>query len=89
MARIQFTANLRKHVETPVLQADGDTIGEVLRAAFEDAVQLGTYVLDEQGRLRKHVTICIDNEMIRDRAGLSDPVRAGSDIFVMQALSGG
>lgn len=89
MARVSFTANLRKHVETPVLQGDGSTVGAVLANALGPAPQLRDYVLDEQGRLRKHVTIFVDNQMIRDREGLSDPARPDSEIFVMQALSGG
>ena len=44
---------------------------------------------DDQGALRKHVTIFMNSEMIRDRKGLSDPVRENSDIYVAQALSGG
>ena len=89
MATIRFTANLRRHVETPVLTASGQSVGEALAQALGNAPVLRDYVLDEQGRLRKHVTIFIDNQMIRDRAGLSDPIRADSEIFVMQALSGG
>lgn len=89
MARINFTANLRKHIDTPVLDGTGDTVGAALSDGLTAAPMLRDYVLDEQGRLRKHVTIFVDNQMVRDRAGLSDPVRPDSEIFVMQALSGG
>ncbi len=47
------------------------------------------YVLDDQGMLRKHVAIFVNTELIRDRVGLSDPLRTGDDIYVVQALSGG
>jgi hypothetical protein len=46
-------------------------------------------VLDEQGELRKHVVIFIDGERVRDRRRLSDPVRTASQIYVLQALTGG
>jgi hypothetical protein len=45
--------------------------------------------LDEQGSLRKHVNIFIDGKMINDRNKLSDPFTTGSEIYIMQALSGG
>jgi hypothetical protein len=47
------------------------------------------YVVDDQGALRQHVAIFVDNRPISDRAGLGDKVRHDSEIFVMQALSGG
>jgi hypothetical protein len=39
--------------------------------------------------LRTHVNIFIGDERVADRKRLSDPVRAGSRVFIMQALSGG
>jgi hypothetical protein len=60
-----------------------------LNAVFHDNPQLRGYVLDEQGRLRKHIAVFVGGELIRDRVRLSDAVPDGADIFVMQALSGG
>ena len=41
------------------------------------------------GALRKHMLVFIDGEQIHDRTGLSDPVTADAEVYVMQALSGG
>jgi hypothetical protein len=46
-------------------------------------------VLDERGVLRKHMTIFVDGRQLADRDGLSDRVEPRSEIYVMQALSGG
>lgn len=89
MPRIRFTANLRRHLETPVLDAPGHTVREVLDAALKDEALLRSYVLDDQGRLRRHVTIFVAGQMIADRAGLTDPVAPDAEIYVLQALSGG
>ena len=89
MAEIRFTQNLRRHLATPELSVPGSTVAGVLDAVFDDHQQLRGYVLDDQGRLRKHVTVFVDGAMIRDRAALSDAVEPGSEIYVMQALSGG
>ncbi|TWU00285.1 hypothetical protein Pla108_12340 [Botrimarina colliarenosi] len=51
--------------------------------------KLKSYVLDEQGRLRRHVAVFVDGRLITDRLGLSDAVTPTSEVFVMQALSGG
>jgi hypothetical protein len=46
-------------------------------------------VLDDQSALRRHMTIFVDGQMIRDRARLADAVGERSTIHVFQALSGG
>jgi len=89
VATVQFTPNLKRHLETPPCEAGGGTVREVLDDVFHHNPRLRGYVLDDQGRLRKHVVVFVDGEMIRDRASLSDPVEPSSELFVMQALSGG
>lgn len=46
-------------------------------------------MLDEHGRLRKHVVVFVDGTMVADRVALTDAVGPDSEVFVMQALSGG
>jgi hypothetical protein len=48
-----------------------------------------TYIVDEQGSLRKHVNIFINGDMIDDRATLADRFEPDSEIYIVQALSGG
>ena len=89
MANVVFTANLKRHVECPQTDAPGDTVAEVLHSVFAKNETLRGYVLDEQGGLRKHMGIIIDGTVIADRTALSDPVGPNSQIYVLQALSGG
>ena len=89
MARVFFTANLRRHVDCSSMDAEGASVREVLDRVFAVQDRLGTYVLDDQGALRKHMTILVDGQRIRDLDTLTDAVRPDSDIWVMQALSGG
>jgi molybdopterin converting factor small subunit len=89
MARIVFTANIQRLVECPETEAAGVSVREVLDNVFASNPQARSYVLDDQAVLRRHMTIFVDGRAIRDRAGLSDPVSAGSRIYVFQALSGG
>jgi molybdopterin converting factor small subunit len=89
MATVVFTPNIQRHVECPQAQAAGATVREVLERVFAENPQARRYVLDDQAALRRHMTIFVDGRMIRDRARLSDAVRADSTIYVFQALSGG
>ncbi len=89
MAQIHFTSHLRNLVGDGPLNAPGATVGEALANLFDDAPQVRGYVLDEQGRLRKHVCIFADGERLASGAALSHPIRADSKLYVMQALSGG
>jgi sulfur-carrier protein len=89
MAKVFFTANLRRHVECSSMEAEGATVAEVLARVFAVQDRLGAYVLDDQGALRKHMTILIDGQRLKDIEKLSDPVTQSSEIWVMQALSGG
>lgn len=89
MPRVRFTTNLRQHVDAPECDAAGATVRAVLDDVFAAQPRLKSYVLDDQSRLRKHVSIFVDGQVITDRQRLSDAVRPTSEVFVMQALSGG
>ena len=89
MPRVVFTSNLQRHVECPERTVAGTTVAQALAAVFAESPHVREYVLDEQGHVRKHVAIYVDGERIVDRARLTDPVSPASDIYVLQALSGG
>lgn len=89
MPKVTFTQNLQRHVECPPTEAPGGTVKEVLDRVFSSNERARTYVLDEHGEVRKHMVIFINGVPIQDRVRLSDPVTSNSEIYVMQALSGG
>lgn len=89
MARVSFTANVQRHADCPPMVADGATVGEVLRQAFTQNPDAKHYFFDDQFHVRNHVVVFVDGEPIRDRTKLTDPVKPDSEIYLMQALSGG
>jgi molybdopterin synthase sulfur carrier subunit len=89
MPKVAFTENLQRHVPCPPVEVAGSTLREVLDNVFADNPRLRGYVLDEQGALRKHMVIFIDGRQVTDRSALSDAVAPTSEVYVMQALSGG
>lgn len=89
MATVSFTPNLERHVECPTQDTAGDTVRAVLETVFASNPRLRGYVLDDQGALRRHMMVFVDGQQLRDRDALSDPVGPTSEVYVMQALSGG
>ncbi|HSQ07871.1 MAG TPA: hypothetical protein VLM84_09295 [Chromatiaceae bacterium] len=89
MATLSFTPNLRRHVQAPQARVAGATVRQALEGYFAANPAVRGYVLDDQGAVRAHVAIFLNQTLIRDRVGLSDPVGEGDDLFVAQALSGG
>lgn len=89
MVSVVFTENIQRHVACPPASVNGSTIGEVLDRFFERNERARGYVLDDRGAVRKHMVVFLNGTPIRDRENLSDPVADGSQVYVMQALSGG
>ena len=78
-----------KYPATRRVSDDGATVGEALDAVFESIPRARGYVWDDRGAIRRHMGIFVDGVGVSERKGLSNPIRAGSEIYVMQALSGG
>jgi molybdopterin converting factor small subunit len=87
--RVVFTSNLQRHVNCPETEVAAGTLRTVLAQVFAAQPQARGYVLDEQGHLRRHVTVFIDGRRVRDRERLDEVVGASSEVYVMQALTGG
>jgi sulfur-carrier protein len=71
------------------LEVGGATVAQALDGAFALHPKLRGYVLDEQGAVRHHVAVFVDGAALRDKRDLSQPLQPGSEVYVMQALSGG
>jgi sulfur-carrier protein len=89
MAEVHFTSHLRSLVPDGPISAAGGTVGEALASLIAEHPHVGGYVLDDQGRLRKHVCIFADGERLKHDAALGRPIGPQTKLYVMQALSGG
>jgi hypothetical protein len=89
MPRIVFTPQLKRFTETPEVDTSATQLRAGLEAAFAVNPLLRGYVLDDQGHLRPNVVIFIDGRRCTDRVKLDDPLAPGSQVHVLQALSGG
>ena len=89
MPRVIFTSNLQRHLDCPDTAVAPGTVASALAQVFSAQPRARGYILDEQGQLRKHVAVFVDGRRVRDRERLTDAVGETSEIYVMQALTGG
>jgi molybdopterin converting factor small subunit len=92
MVTVRLTGHLHSffpQLEGKEIAVEASTVGEVVQALERIAPGLAFYLCDERGRLRTHVNVFVDKQIVRDRRGLSDAVAAGSEVHILQALSGG
>jgi sulfur-carrier protein len=89
MAHIFFAASIQRHVATPEREIDARTVSQAFETVFTEHPRLRGYILDDQGALRKHLSVFVDGRPMRDRLHLSDVLGEESRVYVVQALSGG
>jgi molybdopterin converting factor small subunit len=90
VARVRLTAQL--HRLTGALreaEIDAARVRDLVDALDARARGLRRYLLDDSGALREHVLIFVDGEGVRDRERLSDPLRPGARVDILQAPAGG
>ena len=87
---IRLARGLRVHLDVPeCVRVDGDTAREAIDALLAVHPPLRQFILDDASRLRQHVNIYIDDELIYDRRQLSDSVASADTIYILPAVSGG
>lgn len=90
MPTVKFTYALSRFFKgLKETAATGTSLSEVMKEIDGSYPGIRNYILDEQGSLRRHVNIFIDGKIISDRVKLSDAFSANSEIYIIQALSGG
>ena len=67
----------------------GATVREALDSLLADVPSLRGYILDDQGALRHHVAAFVDGVVVRDKRALAEAVAPESEVYLVQALSGG
>jgi len=90
VAKVKFTHALNRFFpELKEMSIEVSSIKELIDEIEHVHTGLKSYILDDQGALRKHVHIFIEEDMINDRKNLTDQISAESSVYIMQALSGG
>ena len=89
MATVAFTSHLQAVAPSEPVRCDGATVAELLGGLWGDYPRLRGYLLDDHGRVRKHIAIFVDGALHPRETVLDAPVAEAGEVYVMQALSGG
>src|SRR3954471_23141754 len=85
--KVRIPTPLRSYTEQQsVVDADGTTIAALLADLDRRYPGIRFRMVDEQGRVRKHMRVFVNDEPVRDLDARVDP---RDEITIMQALSGG
>jgi sulfur-carrier protein len=85
--RIRIPTPLRSYTgQQSVVEATGASVDEVLGDLDRQFPGIRFRMVDEQGRLRKHMKVFVGDESVRD---LTTEIDDAAEITIMQALSGG
>jgi molybdopterin converting factor small subunit len=85
--KVRIPTPLRSYTDQQaVVESDGDTVESLLTDLDRRFPGIRFRVVDEQGRLRQHMKVFVNENAVRD---LATPVAATDEVTIMQALSGG
>lgn len=89
MVSVEFAPSLQRHKPCPQQQVGSGDLAQVLRDSFVAEPALRHYVLDDQGHIRKHVAVFVNQTMHLPRDRLDRPIADGDKVLVIQCLTGG
>lgn len=84
--RVLIPSALQSYTGGPWVDARGADLAAVLADLERRFPGIRFRMLDEQGRIRRHIRIFYRREMIHD---LVTPLAADEELMIVQALSGG
>ena len=64
-------------------------VREVLKELERSHAPLHRSICDETGAVRRHIALFVNMSHMRDLEGLDTPLKAGDDVSIMTAVSGG
>ena len=89
MPHVHFTPHLRRHLQCNDLVTSAYSLDAVLKHCFQSIPALKHYVMDDNGHIRQHIAVFIDGSLVKSRTNLKVALNHDSEIYIMQALSGG
>ena len=88
MVQVHFTSHLKAVAPKSPTNATGDTVAAALADVFAQHPAVRGYILDDQDRVRTHIAVFVDGVHVRQDI-LDHPLKPDSELYVLQALSGG
>ena len=71
------------------VDADGQNVGEVLRAVATEHPDTERQLFSEDGQLNRYVNVYLNDEDVRVLDGLDTPVQDSDTVVILPAMAGG
>ena len=84
--KVLIPTPLRSYTSAREVDADGGSVGEILRELDRRYPGFKFRMVDEQERIRPHMRLFVNGEQVFD---LAQPLKPTDAIYIVQALSGG
>ena len=84
--KLLIPGGLRSYTECSQVEVRGATLGADLAELERLYPGIRFRMIDEQDRIRRHIRIFVNGAQLRD---LAQPLEAGDELVIVQALSGG
>jgi molybdopterin converting factor small subunit len=76
-------------VERVEVEPAEPTVGAVFASLEADHPALRRRLTDEQGEVRRHVNVFLENDNIRDLQGLDTSLDDGAELLILPSVAGG
>jgi molybdopterin synthase sulfur carrier subunit len=87
---VRIPTPLRKlTLNQEVVEAEGETIREVINSLESNYPGLKERICDEQDRIRRFVNIFLNDEDIRFLKESETPVKSGDEVSIVPSIAGG
>ena len=71
------------------IEADGSSVGEVLRSLASRHPETQSQLFSEDGELNRYVNVYLNDEDVRVLDGLETPVGESDTVVILPAMAGG
>lgn len=83
---VLIASPLRSYTGADEVEATGASLGALLEDMDARFPGIRFRIVDEQDQLRKHMRFFVNGEVVK---ALEHPIKAGDEVCIVQALSGG
>jgi molybdopterin synthase sulfur carrier subunit len=84
--QVLIPTSLRSYTRAPRVQAQGATLADLLADLERQFPGIRFRMVDERQQLRPHMRVFVNGRAVQQ---LAQPLDAGDDVAIVQALSGG
>lgn len=90
MITVHLPADLARSFRTnPVIMLEADTTGDLVDALDARYPGMATWLTEANGLFRQHLSIFVSGRRLPVGEGAAVPLAEGTDVWILEAISGG